>query len=269
LRVVSWNCRRASAEHSLWTYFEELTPDIAVLQEVQSIPARVLEAYDVRLARPITRKGNPQRFQSVLLVRGQILEPVKLDAELDWVNRELERFAAGLMAFRVQVRDGPALTVIGVYSPAWPVDRERLQGMDVSSVKLKQNPEVWVTDLLVAALRHRARGGSTPMVVAGDFNLSETFDRWKGGPRGNREWLDRMAALGFTECLRQHQGTLTPTYRRPGKVEPESQIDHLFVTQELAAKLVSCRTGDAQRVYGQALSDHLPVVAEFGGGQAV
>jgi endonuclease/exonuclease/phosphatase family metal-dependent hydrolase len=122
---------------------------------------------------------------------------------------------------------------------------------------------VWVTDLLVAALRQRGKSESKPMIVAGDFNLSETFDRWRGGPRGNREWLDRMAALGFTECLRLHQGALTPTYRRPGQVEPNSQIDHIFVTPDLAARLVSCRTGDTERVYGQGWSDHLPVVAEF------
>jgi exonuclease III len=263
LRVVTWNCRRASAEHSLWDYFEELAPDMAVRQEVAGVPARVRETYELRLATPVTQGGNQQKFQSALLVRGRIGEAVELTTELDWVNRELERFAAGLMAFRVKVMDGRALTVIGVYSPAWPVDRARLEGIDVGSVKLEQNPEVWVTDLLVAALRSQTMDRSVPMIVAGDFNLSETFDRWKGGPRGNREWLDRMAALGFTECLRHSQGVLTPTYRRPGRVEPESQIDHIFVTNDLAASLVRCRTGDPERVYGQNLSDHLPIVAEF------
>jgi hypothetical protein len=81
--VVSWNCRRAAAEHPLWDYFEGLAPDIAMPQEVRSLPVRVLESFDVRLARPITRKGNAQRFQSALLVRGRILEPVELDAKLE------------------------------------------------------------------------------------------------------------------------------------------------------------------------------------------
>lgn len=264
MRVISWNCRRATAEAPLWEYFEELAPDIAVLQEVAEVPARIREAYELRLATPVTQGGNQQRFQSALLVRGRIGEAVELTTELDWVNRELERFAAGLMSFRVEVAGGQAVTVVGVYSPAWPVDRSRLEGTDVSSVKLTQNPDVWVADLLVAALRHRAVEDSTPMIVAGDFNLSETFDHWKGGPRGNREWLDRMTALGFTECLRHCQGALTPTYRRPGRIEPESQIDHIFVTPGLSARLVSCRTGDPERVYGQNLSDHLPIVAEFG-----
>ena len=250
----------------MWSYLQDLAPDIAVLQEVRSLPTWVQEAYDIRLATPVTRKGNAQRFESALLVRGRIGAPVPLVSEIEWVNREIERIAAGLMAFRVEPATEPMLTVIGVYSPAWPVDAARLKSVDAGAVKLTQNPEIWVTDLLVAALRSAKMDRSAPMIVAGDFNLSETFDRWKGGPRGNREWLDRMAALGFTECLRQHQGALTPTYRRPGKVEPESQIDHLFVTTDLAARLVECRTGDRERVYGQRLSDHLPIVAEFRSG---
>jgi exonuclease III len=38
MRIVTWNCRRAKANSSLWSYFEELSPDVAVLQEVGGIP---------------------------------------------------------------------------------------------------------------------------------------------------------------------------------------------------------------------------------------
>jgi exonuclease III len=178
------------------------------------------------------------------------------------VNRELDHFAANLLAYRVTVGDFPDLTVIGVYAPAWPVERNRLEGEDVQTVKLAQNPDVWVADLLVAALRQRSVDDAA-WIVAGDFNSCESFDSWKSGPRGNREWLDRMAALGLTECLRHSQGALTPTFRRPGVAEPKSQIDHLFASGDLARRLVTCQTGDANRVYGQQLSDHLPIVADF------
>jgi endonuclease/exonuclease/phosphatase family metal-dependent hydrolase len=142
------------------------------------------------------------------------------------------------------------------------VSRPRLEGVDLDGVKLAQNPDVWVTDLLVVALRE-ASMISLPWIVAGDFNACETFDSWKGGPRGNRDWLDRMAALGLTECLRHSQGKLTPTFRRPGKAEPHCQIDHLFVSAELSAQLAGCRVAPPERVYTQGLSDHLPIVAEF------
>jgi exonuclease III len=164
----------------------------------------------------------------------------------------------------VTVRDLPPLIIVGVYAPAWPVARERLVGQELSGVKLVQNPDVWVGDLLVSALRRRADDGAE-WIVAGDFNSCETFDSWKGGPRGNREWLDRMTALGFVECLRHSRGALTPTFRKPGATKPTSQIDHMFVTSGLAAALVVCETGDHARVYDDQLSDHLPIVAKFAG----
>jgi endonuclease/exonuclease/phosphatase family metal-dependent hydrolase len=142
------------------------------------------------------------------------------------------------------------------------VERARIAGVDVSSIKLTLNPDVWVADLLWASLRsidlHQ-----DPWVVGGDFNLSETFDAWRGGARGNREYLDRMAVLGMTECLRQMKGQLTPTFRNPRGSLFIHQIDHLFVTDPLLSRLTSCDTGSPEMVFDGSLSDHLPIVADF------
>jgi hypothetical protein len=77
-----------------------------------------------------------------------------------------------------------------------PVDQSRLTGVDVRKVRLALNHNVWVGDLLLSALCECSLSESDPLVVVGDFNLSETFDLWPGGPSGNREYLDRMADLG-------------------------------------------------------------------------
>lgn len=247
----------------MWEYFRELAPHIALLQEVTGIPEDVRECYDIRTSNPITRAGLTQRFQSAMLVRGSIGDAIAFSSELDWVNDELRRFEPNLLAHMVSLGGLPPIAVVDVYAPAWPIDRDRLQGKDVSTVKLSMNPDVWVADILVAALKSERRDLSTDWIVGGDFNSCESFDRWKGGPRGNREWLDRMAALGFCETLRQHQGQLTPTFRGPGKTVPNCQIDHLFVSPELAGRLSGCQTGDAARVFGGKMSDHLPIIAEF------
>jgi endonuclease/exonuclease/phosphatase family metal-dependent hydrolase len=262
IRVLSWNCRRASPSHALWRHVDDLSPDIAVLQEVSGLPQAVFDTYDVRTATPPTKTDGRQRFQSAILARGVIGEPVPLRSSIEWVNDELERFTANLLSFRVTLPNQAALTVVCVYSPAWPVARNQLVGRELAGVKLTQNPDVWVSDLLVTALRERSNEG-TEWIVAGDFNACETFDRWRGGPRGNREWLDRMAALGFTECLRHVRGSLTPTFRKPGAVTAHAQIDHMFVTRGVADALVSCETGHEDHIYGSQLSDHLPIVAEF------
>jgi len=154
------------------------------------------------------------------------------------------------------------LTAISVYSPAWPIDRKRLEGIDTSTVKLTQNPDVWLADLLWHCLSLRDLEGEGGWVVGGDFNLSETFDSWNKKPRGNLEYLNRMVDLGLTECLREHNGGLVPTFRNPGDGKVKHQMDHLFVTGNLRSRLRSCLVGPAT-VFDAGLSDHLPIVATF------
>jgi len=130
-------------------------------------------------------------------------------------------------------------------------------------VKLKQNPDVWVTELMWAALRNEQLDG-VPWIVAGDLNSSITFDTlWGDGPRGNQEIQDRVSALGFVECLRHDQGQLTPTFRNPKGGEIIHQMDHLFVTARLIERLITCVVGDPEIVFAGALSDHLPIIADF------
>jgi hypothetical protein len=75
----------------------------------------------------------------------------------------------------VQPKDHQPLKAVSVYSPAWAVGRERLKEVDVSQVKTKVNPDVWVTDILWAALQNTVSGNNT-WVVGGDCNSWETFD---------------------------------------------------------------------------------------------
>jgi endonuclease/exonuclease/phosphatase family metal-dependent hydrolase len=262
IRIVTWNCRRAGATHAAWDYLREQNADLILLQEVTGIPEWVQSEYDIRVATPPTKADHAQRFQSALLVRGRIGSRIVLSSPISWVSEELRRFAPNFLAYEIELGEF-RINAMCVYAPAWPVSRSRLEGLDVSEVKLVQNPDVWVADLLVNALRGVPDINQPPWVVAGDFNSCETFDSWKGGPRGNREWLDRMAALGFVEVLRHSQGALTPTFRRPGKEHAHCQIDHLFASAHLAKRLVGARTGPVDRIYAGNLSDHLPIVSDF------
>lgn len=257
---MTWNVHRATAASACWTYLEDLNPDIALLQEVGGIPRAVSDRWRCIALSPVTKAGRRQRFSTAVLVKGQKVEPLRLTAAEPWVQAELTRFAGNLVASRVSL-DGELLNVVSVYSPAWPVDRARIVGLDTGRVKLKQNPDVWVADLLLASLR--SMDEHTRWIVGGDFNLSETFDAWRGGPRGNREYLDRAAALGLAECLRTAKGALVPTFRNTRGGRVVHQMDHLFVSKDLAQRVVSCDVGLAERVFGGGLSDHLPIIAEL------
>ena len=72
-----------------------------------------------------------------------------------------------------------------------------------------------------------------------------------------------MAALRMIECLRKKKGKLMPTLRNPRDGMVIHQMDHLFITDSLAPRLVSCNIGNPERVFGESLSDHLPIVADF------
>jgi len=263
VRIVTWNCHQATTTSAAWDYLEKLSPDVALLQEVRSIPGKLLKQYESAQGIPRAPSGGPQKFITALLVRGELLESIELSLHRDWVGSELEYFAGNLVAHRIRLLSGAEVNCICVYSPAWPVDRERLKGVDTAGVQLTQNRDVWVTDLLWAALSHIADELGESWVIAGDLNSSETFDAWSGGPRGNREYLDRMASLGLVECLRESQGGLTPTFRNPKGGAIKHQMDHLFVTLPLAERLETCQTGSQDEVFGAKLSDHLPIIADF------
>jgi hypothetical protein len=245
--------------------FEEISPDLALLQEVGSIPNAIADGYQVITHHTsVGKPGQFQRISNAILVRGVMGPAIQLTSRWDWVDREIDHFKGNLLAHEVIV-DGHQYRALCAYSPAWPIDPELLQGIDVEPVKLTLNPKVWVTELLWAALLDRCSANSTiPWVVGGDLNASETFDYlWRGGPRGNREFLDRMQNLGLRECLRYWNGELVPTFRNPRGGRIAHQMDHLFVSESLVPGLVSCRTPQHERVFGASLSDHLPIIGDF------
>lgn len=260
-----WNVRRANKKrNNVWDYFLEIAPDIALLQEVGTLPPSITSNYSLLERKAYARGGKHQKFHTSLLVNGLLMCPLNFATQWAWVNEELQNYSGNIVAAQISLVSGKVLKVVSVYSPAWPVfEREKLKEIDASSIQLKNNPDVWLTEILYAALSSQ-NIKEVPWIVAGDLNSSVTFDTmWKGGPRGNQEIQDRMVALGLTECLRHFQGKLCPTFRNPSNNQVVHQMDHLFVSNAMIEKLSSCVTGDANRVFGGSLSDHLPIIAEF------
>jgi exonuclease III len=151
MRVYCWNVRGARPSSLAWDMLRESSPDLALLQEVGGLPADVAADYQVVTGIPVSKHGKPQRFRTMILVRGTMEQAIVLASRWEWVNRELDHFKGNLVACHATIRGEP-YRVMSVYSPAWPVDPARLEGTDVEPVKLKLNPKVWVTELLHAAL---------------------------------------------------------------------------------------------------------------------
>lgn len=260
MRVISWNIRKAAESSLAWKILTDLDPDVALLQEVSNIPKNIKELFDIKFHKAIGKTGKSQQFGTAIFVKGKIINELPLSSEYDWVNQELQHFAGNLVSYIVKPTRGPMLNIISVYGPAWPINTSKYQGIDIATVKLKNNPKLWVTEILWSALKN-ANLADVPWIVGGDFNSSETFDYTFSS--GNREILDRMEALGFTECLRKYNGKLTPTFKNPRDGKIIHQIDHMFVTGSLFSILKNCTIGDKLTFFGESVSDHLPIIADF------
>lgn len=262
MRIITWNCKRATSTSKLWEYFDKLNPDIALLQEVSSLPTQIIDEYYTVVRQPRTKSGAKQRFSSIILSRYPINHGTTLTSRYAWVNQLLDHFDGNVLTVQVYLSQNRVINTVLVYSPPWSIPLSSYMEYDVVEVKLTQNPSLWVSDLVTSAL-HEAPLNTSDWLIGGDFNSCETFDLWKGGPRGNREWLNRMSSLGLIECLTHKYGKLVPTFKGPRMSAAKCQIDKLFVTKKLAELLTDCFVGDEMTVFGNKLSDHLPVTAEF------
>lgn len=254
LKAITWNTRRIYPNNiEFWKYFNKINPDIALLQEVKELP--LLNEYTSYSVFPLTRHNTLQKFQTVILVKGKILEDIELKTNKEWVNQLLDKYKGNIVAKKVLVRD-KEINLINVYSPAWPIQVS--PDIGVSDVKLKNNDHLWLADILRYALRDINQNDN--WIIGGDFNLSETFDYPVN--RGNKEYLDGMKELGFTECLTTYNGRLIPTFKNPADKRIDHQIDHLFVSEVLKTKVTDCRVGE-HFVFEKNMSDHLPIIVEF------
>ena len=69
-------------------------------------------------------------------------------------------------------------------------------------MKLQLNKELWCTEILWSALKNKSSINNYNWLIGGGFNSSETFDYlWPGGPRGNKEIIERMNSFGFNGML--------------------------------------------------------------------
>src|SRR5262245_31779189 len=95
MRIVCWNCRRGRKASGVWDYLLRLEPDVALLQEVGTIPAALGEVFQwqSRIARGKT--GKEQKFGTAVLVKGKVIAEHPVLSKSSWINGELEALVHG------------------------------------------------------------------------------------------------------------------------------------------------------------------------------
>lgn len=261
--VLSWNLNRAKSESSTFDFLDEIDADIMLLQEVTKIPDKILDKYEYRFEKSAKKNGNRQHFGNAILVKGEIKAKINLKTDFDWANRELEIMKGNISAYSIKLNSGKGINVINVHSPAWKIPWERLSEKETKQLKLKNNNDIYGTEILYGALLNLDLAKDS-WIVGGDFNSSETFDwMWGSKPRGNREIMDRMNSLGLNDCLRYSQGKLTPTFKNRTGGKVIHQIDHMYVNTNLISNLEYSVTPEKSLIFDEMLSDHLPIISKF------
>ncbi len=88
-------------------------------------------------------------------------------------------------------------------------------------------------------------------VLGGDFNLSRNYDKVYGTSH-HTEFLDGLVDQGFFDCMRQFHRDEQQTFW--GRTKYAYQNDQLFVSENLAERVVACDVADRA-----GASDHSPL----------
>lgn len=88
-------------------------------------------------------------------------------------------------------------------------------------------------------------------VLGGDLNLSRNYDTAYRTSH-HTEFLDGLTTRGFFDCMRKFHPEEQRTFW--GRTTRDYQNDHLFVSEDLAARVAGCDVVDRAQ-----LSDHSPL----------
>ena len=264
MKVLTWNVNKAGElrRRKLWEMVQREDADIVLLQEVTGIPGWIRERYQCHWISPRYFEGDNAPFSSAVLSKGAIDATPYLESELEWVNKIYRERWGWIIGCEITLDTGERFRVVTVHSPAFPIPRDQWADVDVSGIKLTNNRKLWFTEILWALLRTASISDDTNWIVGGDFNSSVKFDEPKD--RGNREIIERLNALGLTDCLSHFHDGPIPTFQQSRKTV-EHQIDYCYVNTPILKRLTQARVPSHEDVFHPKprLSDHLPILCEF------
>jgi exonuclease III len=264
MRIVSWNMAYWSHQQrhdDAWQWaLTELRPDVLLVQEAV-VPDWVKQERQVQWSRAYETGQQPW---GTGIVTSHPLTPARIPLMDDWFRALPPAVPGKTTKARIHVADSwfacasITLPVVGdmlvgsVHSPAFSIEKSRLNGIDVSAMKLKKNRDLWFLDVLFYFLRPLI---GSKLLVGGDFNASRHLDTTLG-ERGNNEFFDRIHGEGFVSLHRLFRESDERTYFKPGKAS--HQLDYLYSDPPVAEFARSCMVHS-----NGEFSDHAPLVADF------
>ncbi len=269
MRIVTWNMAFWSnrSEHdSAWRWaLSVLEPDVFLCQECV-LPSWLSAEWTSLWYRAYPETLNRQQWGTGIVTRlpcrGARIPD--LDAWFDSLpakspgKDELARIhkADGWLACgEVEIPGVGPWLVASVHSPSFPIEKARWKEIGAGHMKLKNNPDLWFTDVLFHHARPLLGRG---VVLGGDLNSSRAFDK-PNQDRGNNEFFDRIAEEGFVSLHRKFHDADEQTFFKKGC--GPCQIDYLFADQPIAKLVTRCYVHSFDEV--SQFSDHAPLVVDL------
>jgi exonuclease III len=260
VRLTTWNLARGGSERAWTILLDEIQPDVAFVQEAKHSrlpPGAIWNGPALR------KSAKPQPWGSALIPKPQLqLLPFRLTAPpsaSDWLRHS----GGAVVAAELMTKAFP-IVLLSCYSPAWTLPLPSgTASDDIDAVRLRavKKHEIWLADLVWACV-HELQAQGRQVIAAGDFNLCASFDDTFSA--GNREYIQRMAESELTEVVRRFypEESSAPTFRNARSKRIEHQLDYVWVTAGVDARIRSCSIGE-HRLLIENVSDHLPVIFEI------
>ncbi len=263
MKVLTWNVNRAGKSRlGLWKKVLREDADIILLQEVTGIPEWIRSHYQCHQIRPRYFEGTNAPFATAVLTKGAIDSTPYLKSALEWVNKIKAEQYGWIVEDVITFNSGERFQVVAVHVLPTKIPQNQWTDLDVTGVKLNNNPDLWFTEILWTLLRTANITNDRNWIVGGDFNTSVRLDIPRN--RGNQEIIDRLNSLGLTDCLSHYHHGGVATYQNMNKVV-KHQLDYCYVNATMLDRLTQVRVPKHEEVFDQKprLSDHLPIVCEF------
>ena len=223
MRVVTWNMNKRRKGNWEWV-LENHDPDYVLAQEASPLPSNVKAT-----TRTTTKRSNRSAFYSKL----QNHEELKMSND---------------HGMGVIVTKSENIFFICIYA-----------NLDFKPSHL---PLLGIVAKCVTNIRRRH--GAENILIAGDFNMDRRMDDNPTGSKFARkgtyptnEFFDAILDMRFHDCMRKFNSYPVQTHRN-AKSQFPWELDHMFATEDLYARLTDIRTVEVPK-----LSDHDPIIADF------
>ena len=257
MKILIWNIKRGGVNSLSWDIIVKHNPNICLLQEVTSVPEKISNNFQVIEEFPTNKTLNNQKFKSVILLRkGEQYSIPKFNFSNNTSEKIYSHFKGNLLGI-----SSNNFTFINVYSPPWEIPESLFEWEDVSHLKLKKNPKLWITEILYDIVK--SSDFKNNLIFGGDFNHSIKFDFGRNGNRGNQEIINRFHQLNYFDSLSEYNGGLIPTFQNPRGKEIIHQIDYLYLNKSQIKNIKSCSLVNKREVINNKISDHFPILLDL------